>query len=87
LIVLLLLRRKSETQQPKGTTRQKRTARNGESCFVYLLKICSGWIKNLKVPPRWNPSGRFCKAGTLSQARKLLQLCRWNIRKVYLKQN
>jgi hypothetical protein len=85
--VLLLRAEQTNALQPKGTTRQRRFALTGKVVFVTYLKICSGWIENLKaLRGEIHPAG-FCKGLTLSQALELLQLWRRNIREAQGKQN
>src|SRR5262249_35680143 len=59
-LLLLPARSKSGRRSTtKGTNSPKAICANfGTILFVTYLKICSGWIGNLKVFPRRNPSGR-----------------------------
>ena len=51
--VLLLLRRKDKSRSNrKAQTRRGGSRETGKVVFYSYLKICSGWIENLKVPPR-----------------------------------
>jgi hypothetical protein len=83
--VLLLVRKKLRTRNNRKAqvANKKRFARiTGKDCLVaYLLEDCSGWIETSRsLRGEIHPAGP-ARPRTLSQASKVLQLERENIRR------